>query len=60
MKLEEKTLTRKLKGTANSLEISGFGIVEYSIKSETGRVIALQAHTYYVPGLPKDLRIIYP
>ena len=23
-------------------------------------MIALQAQTYYVPGLPKDLRIIYP
>ena len=23
-------------------------------------MIALRAQTYYVPGLPKDLRIIYP
>ena len=60
MKLEEKTLPRNLKGIAKGLEIYGFGIVEYSVRSESGRMIALRDQTYYVPGLPKDLRIIYP
>ena len=60
MKLEEETLTRKLKGTAKGLEIYGFWIVEYYVRSESGRIIALRDQAYYVPGLPKDLRIIYP
>ena len=60
MKLEEKTSPRKLKGIAKGLEIYGFGIVEYSDRSESGFMIALRAHAYYVPGLPKDLRIISP
>ena len=58
LKLEEKTSPRNLKGIAKGLEISGFGIVEYYVRSENGRVIALRAQAYYVPGLPKDLRII--
>ena len=60
LKLEEKTFPRKLKGIAKGFEISGFGIVEYSVKSESGRMIALWAQEYYVPGLPKDLCIISP
>ena len=60
LKLEEKKFPRKLKGIANGLEISGFGIVEYSVRSEIGRMIALRDQAYYVPGLPKDLRIISP
>ena len=60
MKLEEKKFPRKLKGIAKGLEISVFGVVEYSIRSESGRMIALRAQAYYVPGLPKDLRIISP
>ena len=60
MKLEEKKFPRKLKGIAKGLEISRFGIVEYSVRSESGRMIALQDQAYYVPGLPKDLRIISP
>ena len=39
--LEDKIFSRKLKGIAKGLEISGFGIVEYSIKSESGRMIAI-------------------
>ena len=58
--LEEKTFPRNLKCTAKGLEISGFGIVEYSFRSESGRIIALRAQAYYVPGLPKYLRIISP
>ena len=60
VKLEEKKLPRKLEGIAKGLEISGFGIVEYYVRSESGRMIALRAQAYYVPGLPKDLSIIYP
>ena len=33
VKLEEKTFPRSLKGIAKGLEISGFGIVEYSVRS---------------------------
>ena len=60
MKLEEKTFPRNLKGIAKGLEIYGFRIVEYSVRSESGRMIELRAQAYYVPGLPKDLRIISP
>ena len=42
------------------LRFLGFGIVEYSVRSESGIIIALRAQSYYVPGLPKDLRIISP
>ena len=58
MKIEENNPPRKLKGIAKGLEISGFGIVEYSVRSESGRMIALWDQAYYIPGLPKDLRII--
>ena len=47
MKLEEKTFPRNLTGTAKVLEISGFGIVEYSVRSESGRMIALWDQSYY-------------
>ena len=60
MKLEEKKSPRNFKGIAKGLEISGFGIVEYSVRSESGRMIALRVQAYYVPGLPTYLRIIYP
>ena len=54
VKLEEKISPRRLKGIAKGLEISGFGIVEYSVRSESGGMIALRDQAYYVPGLPKD------
>ena len=60
VKLEEKKPPRNIKGISKGLEISGFGIVEYSVRSESGHIISLQAQAYYVPGLPKDLRIISP
>ena len=60
VKLEEKTPPRNIKGIEKGLEISGFGIVEYSIRSESGRMIALRTQEYYVPGLPKNLRISLP
>ena len=58
MKIEEKTLPINLKVIAKGLEISGFGIFGYSVRSESGRMIALRDQAYYVTGLPKDLRII--
>ena len=58
MKLKEKTFSRDIKGIAKGLEISVFGIVGYSVRSESGRIIALRAQAYCVPGLPKDLQII--
>ena len=60
VKLEEKKSPRNLKGIAKGLEICGLGIVENSGRSESGRMIALRAQAYYVPGLPKYLRIISP
>ena len=58
--LEEKTFPRNIKGIAKHLEISVFGIIEYSVRSESGCMISLRDRAYYVPGLPKYLRIIYP
>ena len=60
MKLEEKIFPIKLKCIAKGFEISGFGIVEYSVKIESGRIIVLRDQVYYFPGLPKDLCIISP
>ena len=60
MKLEERTFPRKLKGISKGIVISGYGIVEYSVRSESGRIIDLRYQASYVPGLPKYLRIIYP
>ena len=58
VQIEEKKFPRNLKDIAKGLEISGFGIVEYSVRSESGHMIALRDQAYYVPGLPKYLRII--
>ena len=60
VKLEEKTSSINLKGIETFLEISGFEIFDYSVRSESGRRIALQDQAYYVPGLPSNLCIIYP
>ena len=60
MKLEEKTFPRNIKGMAKGLEIYGFGIVEYSVRSESGRMIALRYQANFFPVLPKYVRIIYP
>ena len=54
MKIEEKTLPINLKVIAKGLEISGFGTVEYYVRKESGKMIALRDQAYYVPGLPKD------
>ena len=58
--IKDNTFPRKLKGIAKGIEISVFGIVEYYFRSESGRMIALRYRAYDDPGLPKDLRIIYP
>ena len=60
MKLEENMSPGNLKGIEKGLDIYGFGIVEYSVMSDSGRIIALRDQAYYVPGSPKDLRIIPP
>ena len=60
MKFEEKTFPRKLKGIVKVLEISGCGIFQYSVRSESGSIIVFQAQAYYVPRLPKYLRNISP
>ena len=54
MKLEWKILPRNIKGVAKGLGISGFGIVKYSVRSESGRMIALQDQEYSVPELPNN------
>ena len=60
MNLEEKTFPIKLKVTVKGLEISVLRILEYSVRSESGRIIELRDQVYYVSGLPKSFRIIYP
>ena len=55
VKLEEKMFPINLKGIAKGLDISGFRIVKYYIRSESGRIIALRDQSYYVPGLSKYL-----
>ena len=60
VKLEEKKFPRNIKGISKGREISGFRIVEYSVRSESGRMIVLLDQAYCVPRLPKDLRIILP
>ena len=53
-KLEEKMFPRNIKVIAKCLEISGFGVVKYSVRSESGRMIALQDQEYSVPELPNN------
>ena len=60
MNLEEKQFPRKLKGIAKGLKISGFWIVEYSVRSESGRMIAIRDQSYSATGLTNYLRIISP
>ena len=60
MKLEEKISPRNIKYIEKGLDTYGFGIARYFIRSESGRMIELQAQAYYFPGLPKYLRIISP
>ena len=55
VKLEEKTSSRNIKGTAKCIEIYGFGIVKYYVRSESGRMIEIRDQAYYVSGIPKYL-----
>ena len=43
MEFEEETLPTNIKGIDKGLDISGFGIVEYSVRSESGCMIAIWA-----------------
>ena len=56
--LEEKTFPRNIKGIFKGLDIYVYGIVDYSIISESGCMVLLQYQAYYVTGLPKDFCII--
>ena len=55
VKIDEKILPRNLKVIAKVLEVSRFGIVEYSCRNKIGHMIALWYQAYYVSGLPKGL-----
>ena len=60
VELKDKILPRNIKGMEKGVEISEFGIVEYSVRSKSRCIIALQDQAYYVPGLPNHFCIIYP
>ena len=51
MYLEEEIPPRNIKGIAKGIEISGFGIVEYYVRSESGSIIKYQDQEYYITGL---------
>ena len=60
VELEENIFLMNIIWIVKGLDISVFGIVEYSVRSESEHVIALRYQAYYVPGLPNYLRIISP
>ena len=60
MYLEENILPRNISGIAKLMEIYGFVIVNYYVRSESEHIIALWDQDYDVPGLPNYLLIIYP
>ena len=60
VKLEEKTFPINIKGILKGLEIYGFGIFEYSVRSENGHMITLRYQAYHVHGLPNIFRITSP
>ena len=49
-----------IKGIDKFLDIDGFGIIEYSVRSESERIIMIWNQVYYVPGLLEYLIIITP
>ena len=59
MDLEEYICPIKLKVIAKGLEISGFGTVEYSARSEIGHIIALDYWSYYISRL-KIICVSFP
>ena len=50
MDIEEKKFPVKLKVTSKGFDIYRFIIVQYSISSESGRMIVFQFQTYYFLG----------
>ena len=44
--LEDNMSPRNLKGISKGLNISGFGIVKYSVRSESGRMVLLRSQAY--------------
>ena len=56
--LEDNVFPINIKGIAKGIKIYGFGVVKYSVRSESGRMINLRYQAYYVTWLPKDLLII--
>ena len=62
---EFKTLNESInkvvmKGIASGLQIEGTGIVEYHLLGDNEELIRLELEAYYVPALPKDLRLLSP
>ena len=57
---EDNIFPRKIKYAAKGLEIFGFDIVYYSVRSENGCVITLRYQAYYLYGLSNNFRIVYP
>ena len=51
MYLEEEIPPRNIKGIAKGIEIYGFGIVEYYVRSESGSIIKFQDQANYITGL---------
>ena len=49
-----------IKGIDKFFDMDGFRIVEYSIRSESERIIMIWNQVYYVPGLLEYLFIISP
>ena len=50
----------KLKVVAKVIDIDVFEMLEYYVRSENGHINTLRYQAYNIPGLQKDLRIIYP
>ena len=57
VEIKESKSSIKLKGLYKILEIYGFSIVEYPVRSENGCTIVLCSKAYYVPVLPKTVAL---
>ena len=60
LNFDENKYTQNIKGISKGLDISAFGIFEYSVRSESGCMIALRDREHYVPGLENSFPIIPP
>ena len=58
--LNESIIKVVMKGIASGLQIEGKGIVEYHLLGDNEELIRLELEAYYVPALPKDLRLLSP